>query len=286
LADQDARSLLQQAYETLGLPVDASREEIEERYFLLLKKVKTGQAVDEEAVSRAYKTIIEAMRESKVRELEQMYYGDSVFKRKMADFWVKYRTHVIVSAIVLILAGVILNTVLNQRAMRIAEANRPPIDVYALFVGEFFHDNEHELPERMLADFPEWQRVDALISYAPENPRDPFEVAALQKNVITIMSERPDLYVTDPFNFESLMFQSAFLPLDDLADKFPAGSLVRGQADSDDAPHVYGIDVSASPLFAKWGIIDKGERIIGIRYDTERLDNAIAFVQKLLAGTP
>jgi len=285
LADQDAQSLLQQAYETLGLPADASREEVEKRYFLLLKKAKTGQAVDEEAVSRAYKTIIEAMRESKVQELEREYYGDSVFKRKMADFWAKYRTHVIVSAVVLVLAAIILNIVLDQRARRIAEANRPPIDVYALFVGEFFHENEHELPERMLADFPDWQRVDALISYAPENPRDPFEVAAIQKNVITIMSERPDLYITDPFNFESLMIQSAFLPLDDIADKFPADSLVRGRTESDDAPRVYGINVSDSPLFAKWGVIDKGERIIGIRYDTGRLDNAVAFVQKLLAET-
>jgi hypothetical protein len=138
----------------------------------------------------------------------------------------------------------------------------------------------------MLADFPEWQRVDALISLAPENPKDPFEVAALQKNVVMIMSERPDLYVTDPHNFRSLMVQSAFRPLDDIADRFPEELWVRGQAETDDRPHIYGIDVSASPLFEKWGILDKGQRIVGIRYDTGRLDNAVAFVQKLAASAP
>lgn len=286
MTDQDGQTPLQRAYEVLGLPADATREDVEKRYFLLLKKAKTGQSVDEESISRAYKTIVEAMRESRVQELERQYYGDSVLKRKMAAFWAKYRTHVIAAAVVLVFAGMILHTVLDQRARRIAEANRPPADVYAMFVGEFYHENEEELPERMLADFPEWQRVDVLISLAPENPRDPFEVAALQKNVVLIMSERPDLYITDPHNFNSLMVQSAFLPLDDIADRFPERLWVRGQAENDDAPHIYGIDVSESPLFEKWGVIDKGKRIVGLRYDTERLDNAIAFVQKLAGQTP
>lgn len=284
--EQDAQTPLQRAYEQLGLSPDASREAVEERYFLLLKKAKTGQDIDVEAVSRAYKTIVEAMRETKVQELEQQYYGDSVWKRKLAAFWAKHRISVIVSVALLLVAGMILHTVLDQRAKRIAEANRPPIDVYAMFVGEFYHENHEELPDRMLADFPEWQRVDALISLAPENPKDPFEVAALQKNVVMIMSERPDLYITDPFNFNSLMTQSAFLPLDGIADRFPERLLVRGQAETDDAPRVYGIDVSDSPLFAKWGILDKGKRIVGLRYDTERMDNAVRFIEKLIAEMP
>jgi len=286
VTEQDGKSPLQQAWEVLGLPEDATREDVEKRYFLLLKKAKTGQDIDVEAVSRAYRTIVEAMLESRVQELEQQYYGDSVWKRKLAAFWAKYRTHVIAAAVVLVFAAMILQTALEQRARRIEEASRPPADVYAMFVGEFYHENEEELPGRMLADFPEWQRVDALISLAPENPKDPFEVAALQKNVVMIMSERPDLYVTDPHNFRSLMVQSAFRPLDDIADRFPEELWVRGQAETDDRPHIYGIDVSASPLFEKWGILDKGQRIVGIRYDTGRLDNAVAFVQKLAASAP
>lgn len=284
--EHETSSSLQQAYDALGLSPDASRQEVEDRYFMMLKKAKTGQNIDEETITRAYKTIVESMREHMVQELEQQYYGDSVWKRKLAAFWAKRRTHVIVTAVLLVVAGMILHTVLDQRAKRIAEANRPPIDVYAMFVGEFYHENHEELPDRMLADFPEWQRVDALISLAPENPKDPFEVAALQKNVVMIMSERPDLYITDPFNFNSLMTQSAFLPLDGIADRFPERLLVRGQAETDDAPRVYGIDVSDSPLFAKWGILDKGKRIVGLRYDTERMDNAVRFIEKLIAEMP
>lgn len=287
MAEQDSQTSLRNAYEVLGLAPEASHDEVENRYFLLLKKAKTGQNIDVDAVSRAYKAIMDSMRENKVRELEQQYYGDSVFRRKMADFWAKYRTHVAVSVVLLVIAGMIIGTVLDQRARRIAEANKPPIDVYAMFVGEFYHEKEEELPGRMLADFPEWQRIDALISLAPENPRDPFEVAAVQKNVVMIMSERPDVYIADNYNFNTLMIQSAFLPLDDLAADFPEELLVTGQAEIDSEPHIYGIDVSNSPLFAKWGILDpKGERIIGLRHDTERAEKAIAFVQKLLRANP
>lgn len=284
--EHETSSSLQQAYDALGLSPDASRQEVEDRYFMMLKKAKTGQNIDEETITRAYKTIVESMREHMVQELEQQYYGDSVWKRKLAAFWAKRRTHVIVTAVLLVVAGMILHTVLDQRAKRIAEANRPPIDVYAMFVGEFYHEKEEELPDRMLADFPQWQRVDALISLAPENPKDPYEVAALQRNVVLIMSERPDLYVTDWFNFNSLMKQSAFLPLDDIAGLFPEELLVTGRSETDEETRVYGIDVSKSQLFSKWGILDMGERIIGFRYDTERKENAIAFVQKVIAEIP
>lgn len=286
MAEDHTTPTLQEAHDVLGLPATATSEEVEERYFLLLKKAKTGQDIDVDRVSRAYRTIVEAMREKKVQELEQQYYGDAVWKRKLAEFWAKHRTTVIVSVIVLVLAGMFLHTFLDQRAKRIAEANRPPIDVYVMFVGEFYHEDEEVLPDRMLADFPAWQRVDALISLAPENPRDPYEVAALQKNVVLLMSERPDVYIADKHNFNSLMIQSAFLPLDDLAGQFPAEKLVHGKTEQDETTRIYGIDVSDSPLFAEWGILDKGERIVGLRYDTERPDQALAFLQRLLAENP
>lgn len=286
MAEQPAQNALEQAYDVLGLPATASSEEVEERYFLLLKKAKTGQDIDVDNVSRAYRTIVEAMRERKVQELEQQYYGDAIWKRKLAAFWAKYRTHVIASIVALVIGGMFLHMILDQRARRIEEANRPPIDVYAMFVGEFYHEKEEELPERMLADFPAWQRVDALLSFAPENPRDPYEVAALQRNVVLLMSERPDVYITDVHNFNSLMFQSAFLPLDDIAEQFPADRLVSGKTEQDETTRVYGIDVSDSPLFAKWGILDKGERIIGLRYDTERPEQAITFLKRLLSEIP
>lgn len=286
MAEDHGKPSLEEAHAVLGLPATASSEEVEERYFLLLKKAKTGQDIDVDKVSRAYRTIVEAMREQKVQELEKQYYGDAVWKRKWAEFWAKHRTTVIASIVVLVVAGMFLQTYLDQRARRIAEANRPPIDVYVMFVGEFYHQNEEELPDRMLADFPAWQRVDALISLAPENPRDPYEVAALQKNVIMLMSEKPDVYIADNHNFNSLLFQSAFLPLDDLAGQFPADKLLRGKTEQDETIRVYGIDVSDSPLFAKWGILDKGERFIGLRYDTERPEQALAFIRKLLAENP
>lgn len=281
---------IKEAFQILGLPEDASKETIEDRYFLLLKKRKTGQNIDLDSVNKAYKAIIDYELERSAQLYEEKVYGDSKAKRAIDNFWHKYKVHVWFTIIVLFVGGMTIQSILENRAEKIALSKLPPPDLDVMYVGEYFHEDAEKLGEDMLVSFPEWQRIIGFLSYNPENPKDQYDIASTQKNMLNLMMQRPDIYIMDQFNYRLLVTQGAFVPLKELGltGEIPQELLLKGQAEEDPEPYLYGIDVSGSAeLFYQWGVFHTNEQfIIAVRYDSERIDQAIQFIRKVVDFNP
>ncbi|GJM71289.1 hypothetical protein HMSSN036_35050 [Paenibacillus macerans] len=74
------KDILKQAYEQLGLPENAPREDVDKAFDILLRKSRSRQQDDRfeqeyEAKVKAYKMIIEAEERSKVEEMSRQRYA-------------------------------------------------------------------------------------------------------------------------------------------------------------------------------------------------------------------
>ena len=283
-----------EAYKVLDLPPGAEREEVEKRYFLLLKKSKTERQtaaapqIDVELISRAYKTINNYELQQKAQKFEEQTYAGSKSKRWIDNIWHLYKLQIVAALVILIMGGMMLNSYLDKRAEKIALANLPPADLEVMFVGEYFHPDRVDLGSALLTVKPEWQRIQAMLSYNPENPRDEFDIAAVQKNILNLMYEEPDLYIVDQYNFKLLVDQGFFMKLDDWQLDIEDNRKVVVQGKEDTQPHMYGIDVSDSMLFKQLSVnqelVGKEEKIVALRYDASELDKAAEFIQALITA--
>lgn len=276
---------LKQAYATLGLPEDAAKEVIDEKYFLLLKKGRHDKSIDLEAVSKAYKLIVSHELEKARAAYEEQHYR-SPLRSKLDHYWHYYKWHTI-GAIVLIIAAVsIVNTALDKRAERIAQANLPPAALEVLFFGQFYNEAETVDAEPVLRHFPDWPRVQIKVAYVPEEARSEFDMAMQQRSVITLMTEKPDLFIVDRVNFDRLAAQGAFLPLEEWFDAnlmTDSSRFVKGQREEDEKPRNFGIRIGADSLMQELGIADGGrERIAALRFDAANRENAERFVAWLV----
>ncbi len=281
---EEEQQQLQQAYDTLALPNTATKEEVEEKYFLLLKKKKMGQPIDEETVTRAYRLIVAEHLRLEAEQYDQKHYAGSKSRKAIDDFWHKYKTHVIVSVLALAVLIVGIQSYLDKRAEQIALSKLPPSNLDVMFVGEFQQgsDSDSDAGAILLEHFPDWQRIKVFVSYNPSEPKSEFDIAATQKNMLNLITEIPDVYITDSFNFELLTKQGAFLKLDDWSNGLPAERLITRQAENDDRSYVYGIDLSDAPAWEQLQLYGTKERIIALRFDTENAENSLLFVKRLL----
>lgn len=282
---------LNKAYEALGLPVDASREDIEHRYGLLMRQARAQQrrgevTIDEAAVHRAYRLIIEEQRRQAIEQYELEKYGSdkrAQTAEKVDHFIHYYKFHVIFAIIALILIIMGVKSYLDKSAEKARLAALPPAEVSVIFMGHFAA-NFPDIEETLLSFFPNWLRIDAQIHYVTVEPRDQYEIAMLQKSVITLMSERPDIYIMDRANFERVAKQGLFIPLegiymggnDVLADK---GNILYLRAEDDTKEHAYGVYLRNMPdMIPGLGY----EMIAGITVHSENTSNALKFMKQFM----
>ncbi|QMV41134.1 J domain-containing protein [Cohnella cholangitidis] len=92
---------LKKAYEILGLPEDATREQVENRYFILMKRARTEksrneaeddnhQPLDLTEINRAYNLVL-GIETEKIGTIEK--------QTKTAHFFYYYKFHVIIGLI-------------------------------------------------------------------------------------------------------------------------------------------------------------------------------------------
>jgi len=273
---------LKEAYAVLGLPEDAGMEAVDEKYFLLLRKGRHDKSVDLDAVSKAYRIIKEHEQEKAKAAFERQHYR-SPWRSRLDHIWHYYKWHAVGAVVLIIVCVSIVGTILEKRAERIAEANLPPAALEVLFFGEFFSEAETIDTAPVLRHFPEWPRMVIKVSYVPEEAKSEFDLAMQQRSVITLMTEKPDLYIVDRPNFDRLAAQGAFLPLDEWFGTLAAGQAVPAQSEQDESPRAYGVLITASSLMEELGIQDGStEKIAALRFDAERPENAKRFMEWLL----
>jgi len=302
---------LKRAYEILGLPENATRDEVEKKYDLLLRREvarsrggkKESSEFDE--INRAYRTIIDFEGQKVVEKINEEKYGkykqhaDKV--AKLDHFFSYYRWHLI-SAIVLV-AFIIygISAYIDHQEEQARLAALPPQDLEVSIIGQFALPQDAEietLEEAVLAQFPGWQRVEADLQYLNMSPGAATDVAMQEKAFLTLVTEVPDLYILDQYTFLWVAQSGALMNLDSIVEERFAGLLPDGSAmtapereavlDADpDTPidqlphHIYGIDLTSSPLVKELPL-GMREVIVAIRGNAERPEKALEFIEQYL----
>jgi hypothetical protein len=291
---------LKLAYKTMGLEENATRDDVEKRYTTLMKRERSraksggpGDAAEESdfaKVTEAYRLIL-AHEDKKITEAfnEQEYgkYKNMAGQaQKLDHFWRYYKFHTFgaIAVIALIIYGIV--SYIDHKEHQRYLASLPPIDLEVSFMGLFLEPEGSEISavnESILQSFPDWKRVESNIVFVPEE--DANQYAYLQKALVTVMSEKPDIYVMDRFMFEWIGGQGALMKLEDfpeLANAVSGSLALKHRTEDDPAPAVYGIDLTDTKLFQDIPLMKK-EMVVGIRVDAQHPENAVKFIQQYLS---
>ncbi|QHT62551.1 J domain-containing protein [Paenibacillus lycopersici] len=296
------------AYELLGLPEGASKEEVENRYFLLIRRERASrqrveaEQIDEqpfnpEEINKAYKTILEYDEKKTMARYDAATYGKfkgmAGFAQKVDHFFNYYKLHMFV-VIGLILAITFATMGFIDHRHKAAElAKLPPIDVSVSFFGDFTSMDGNKLDidlkpteADILSNFPQWKRVQVFFTYLNMEMDKQGDSEFLQRSTIDLAMNQPDVYIFDKASFARLASVGALLPLDGAnASKLGPGLKpeleLKSKTVEDPEEHVYGVDISASPLLEGLPLVGNAY-IAGISAFPDRLDNAFMFVKKYL----
>lgn len=298
---------LKQAYELLGLQEDADKEELEKRYYLLIRRTRSvkqrketegseeANTPDLEDINRAYKLILAHEAEKTNEAFNKNAYGK--YKKmagsaaKVDHFFSYYKFHLIGSIAVILILIFGIKTYVDSRNEQAELAKLPPANVAVSFFGEFINKNGlypssediKPMEAALLAQFPEWKRVIVSLTYVPSEMRSEQDTALIQKSVIDLMTTKTDMYIMDRVNFLKLAQAGALLPLDDkLNTAYQDKALKAANKDEPTIQHIYGYDISNSSLIKGLPILGK-EYIAGIRFDAKKPDGAAHFIEKYLS---
>jgi len=303
---------LKQAYAALGLPETATKEELEHRYYLLVRRARAQkmreasepldpeEVVDIDAVTEAYRFIRDYEENKAKEEFNQQAYGK--FKG-MADkaqrwdhFFHYYKFHILIGIILLALIGYGIKSYADHRAEQERLAKLPPPDVTVMFYGSFFYgegfgSDTEPLAEDIRKQIPDWKRVIANLTYIPTEMKSEQDMALIQKGMIVMIDDKSDLFIVDKTNFNKLAPQEAFLPLDSSSDPavqelLKSGAVLKAKTDEDPAERPYGIDLSGTALAKSLGVNGTDGYIAAIRTHAKNVGNAAKLVQHFLNQPP
>ncbi len=292
---------LRKAYKTLGLPEDASKQQVEDRYTLSVRREKarsrqrqdameTNETYDFEQISAAYHTIrnhLEELEDASNPFVRRMR-SRSPWVQKLDHFWNYYKLHTLVAIVFVVVVGYIIQGIADHQREKSAEARRPPIDVEIMLFGKYFMGEGNPdftpMESNILALMPEWKRVKSELIYSPLDAKDQFDIAAQQKSIVALATTKPDLYISDKANFMRLANQGVYQPLDPYETKLKnavgESRLIYAESKDTQGKHLFGVDITNSDIFHGLNITGN-EKIIGIRSDTKRGDKAAQFILKL-----
>lgn len=305
---------LDQAYATLGLDRTATKEDVEKKYDLLLRrerasKQQAGANSDSEsfeAVHRAYRLILQHEDQKDVATIQAEKYGKykqyAGLVAKIDHFFSYYKWHLVgaIAAVALLVYGV--SAYIDHREEQARLAALPPPDLEIMVLGKFYlpnNDNNMDPIEAAIVNqVPGWQRVEAEYLAVNMSEQGMTDVALQQKAVVMLATERPDVYILDQDSFRWIANSGALETLDAdasgrLAGKVPEEAHAKapeppeGVGPGEEAPpgpeHVYGINVGGT-AFADDLTFVYEDMIIGIRQDAERRDNALQWIERFFAA--
>lgn len=295
---------LKRAYEKMGLPDNASKEEVDKRYTTLMRQARSRQRenpsgtdqADFEEVTRAYRYILNEDNRKASEEFNQQEYGK--YKKmagsaeKVDHFWRYYKFHVLGGIIALILVIVGINSYMDHRAEQERLAKLPPVDLSIMYLGEYYMSDstgkqttEADIETALLEQFPEFKRFKVNFTYVPLDAKDQMDIASQQKAMVVLATERPDIYITDTAAFNWVGPQGAFMNLDSVTGLSnllkPEDSYKQKTEDVPDE-HTYGVKISGSSILGNIPIQGKDNFIASVREGSKNTDKAVQFIEKFL----
>jgi len=278
---------LKKAYEVMEIPENSSMEDVEKRFDILVRRMRrdNNQSVENinesENFSEAYKTIKEFERLAEVERYNTARFGTNIKKRerseKIEHFWNHHRWKVIASIAAIAVIAIVLNIVLNN----IKEANLPKPALEVMMYGNYYGANDADLEKAILAKFTDWQRVKAIVNYLPDSSTGNADPAYVQKSFVVLATEHPDVYILDKNTFKTMLSQGALSNLDALKSELTTGhstdQLLTGAQPDDKEDHLYGIDISANPLWKTIGL-PRNDKIAVLSVNQKNVENAKRFM--------
>lgn len=274
------------AQKILGVSSGASRNEIEKRYSILLKKHRmvetqgdgdSTEQVDFERITEAYNLLMgyEEPVEEETRKPNPLLLKMGIDEKKTRNFFYYYKFHMIIGLAVLLM---IVFTVKGC-----VEKVEP--DFMTVFIGQVDYTDTDKLYSQIKEAVPEIKEPGfdgAFITASGEGQQD---YAMLMKSIAIMAAGNTDLLIADRANFEKFAKNGGLLSLDDIAKKL--GVDVEKNRDnvlsteSEPAEHLYGIDISGSKELAKAGIRGT-ELIAAIPSNSKKQETAIKLIEYLL----
>lgn len=268
---------LHKAYEIIGVQPDCTVEELDLRYDYLLRVESRQAHLDQ--INEAYRIIYNHL-------LKPDDQAKKSFRKKVDNFFYHYKNLVIFGGLTLILVISLLYTLVDSQIEKRKEANLPPPSLEIMIFGDYVDEDLSLLNQRIIDLFPAWESVKSEIIYAPSEADSQMDMAALQKSVVIMATETPDIYILDKNHYEKFIDQAPFLALDQLDEKLPNDHVLKAhlkyfQREEDDREHLYGIDLINNDLFQ--GLAMENEnKIAVILADTMNEDNALDFLLKII----
>lgn len=265
------------AFEILELDEQATNEEIEERYFLMLRKARARKLEDEADGERWMNEISEAYRYIKKLEIEQhaeQLRPKNKWAERMEYIWEYYKFHIIVTVVILLLAGYFINSIQEGRRNKQLAAMA---DLHFTFYTEYMVQQTDAMKAKLQEAFPEWDHLIVYNQYAPFDPKTDYDLAMTSKSMINIVFEDTDIYIMDANNFGRAGRFGAFLSLEGEEGKWfdvPEERKWYETRSGEEQSHWFGIDVTANPLWDELGL-PEGTKIAGIRYNAKHKENAM-----------
>lgn len=274
------------AHKILGIRSDASRNEIEKRYSILLKKHRMvgTQGDSSNAEEEDFKMATEAY--NYLMGYEEPVMVDSrspnplltkmgIDEKKAQNFFYYYKFHMIIGLAVLAL---IVFTVKGC-------VERVDPDFTTVFIGQINYTDTDKLYKQIKDAVPDIKEPGfdgAFITASGEGQQD---YAMLMKSAAILAAGGTDLYILDKVNFQKYAKDGAFMSLDDIAKKLGV-DLSKNKdytlkTEYDSSEHLYGIDISSSKELAKADIMGT-EFIVAIPSSTKKQDISAKLIEYLM----
>ena len=262
------------AYEVLGLSEDASKDEIEKRYEVLVRKYKNNPELNEsgttiEDITRAYRKLMGLPIEEEIIKDEA-----TLRREKVSNFIYYYKWHFIIGIIVIAMLISLGKAVFG-----------PKPDFNLAIIGAYYYDDQKILEEYLENNIDDinMAAVDG-VSFAIND--DLTEYESMMKASVLLAAGDIDLFILDNERFEGYAEMGSFERLDDYLDKLgidaQSEKLYYARAEDDNKEYVYGIDISNSEIFVGFFTTATQEKIACIRYEAKNIDKAIEVIKLLL----
>ncbi len=295
---------LQEARKILGVTKASSKDEIEKKYDVVLKKykiMKMDGTLDDNAEAEfrkstdAYRVIMGyEVEEPKVEKKET--YTDKAFEkvgidRKKADnFFHYHKYHILIGIVAVILIVYSVYSIVT----------RVEPDITIGLLGEVNYESQDKFKEKIVENIPEIKEVAVDSAVLSGNHNDQQSYAYLQKAVVLISASDIDLFLVNKYAFDNYAKNGAFMALDDVAKELdidaskseslklrvvdewedPAGPTdqPKPKTYADAEPRLYGIDISGSEFFKDIDVIGP-EKILVVRVQPKNYDLVLKLIK-------
>lgn len=253
---------LKSAYNVMGLPENATLEELEAHYLDLTEERTSNERLEQ--VQTAYNIIREHI--NKINPPPK-----KTALQKTSDFVSFYKLQIVLGLIGVIIVGSIAVTFIKgQQEKRYEAAN--PADLYIVFFGGFVDEDLAPLESKIKDLFPEWDKIKLHIEYAPGGSGSEMDIGTAQKSQIFLATEKPDIYIFDAHRFDMFNDDTLYSELD--------LSLDNAYALLDEQNKVIGFDATDHDLFSDMLNVEQ-QKLIVVPKRAKQKDNAITFVNTL-----